>query len=282
MVPSIAACDSLADDIERSVALESVLVQELGGLLPEQENEAVFLASLNRVLDVGCGVGTWATQIAANYPHLEVCGFDIDETKIAGAAQLSVRGSVSNVTFRRMNLLERLDYPNEFFDLITARSVSLRTSAWPIVLSELFRITRPGGFIRFSETEDVGVTTSPAFETLSVLFLQACRLRMISFSPTGRSMGVVSRFLSLLSEVGYVDVHKHAALLDWSVGRNTHDVISREMISAFRRSRSYIAGVGVASERDLEQLYRDLEREVQARDFCALWTFYTLWAKKPT
>jgi hypothetical protein len=104
---------------------------------------------------------------------------------------------------------------------------------------------------------------------------------MTSFSPTGRTMGVISRFLSLLSDVGYVDTYKHAALLDWSVGSSAHDAISREMILAFRRGRSFIAGVGVASERDLDFLFRDLEREIESADFCALWTFYTLCAKKP-
>jgi ubiquinone/menaquinone biosynthesis C-methylase UbiE len=170
MVMRAPKSDILVSEIERSAALESLLTNELGGLLPEQDNESVFLASLNRVLDVGCGIGTWAVQTAAEYPHLEVCGLDIDETKIAGATHLRARRNVGNVSFRIMNLVEHLDYPDDFFDLITARSVSLNASAWPTVISELFRITRPGGFIRFSETEDVSVTTSPAFETLSVLF----------------------------------------------------------------------------------------------------------------
>src|SRR4051812_16339051 len=100
MVASTAKCDTLVGEIEQSAALELVLKQELGGLLPEQEDEAGFLAPLNRVLDVGCGVGTWAVQIAAEYPHLDVCGFDIDEAKIAAAGHLRLRRRVSNVTFR--------------------------------------------------------------------------------------------------------------------------------------------------------------------------------------
>ena len=183
-----AAFNVAGAEIGRLMALESLLTRTLGGLLPEQANEAAFVSSFERVLDVGCGSGTWAVQMAQAYPHLEVCGFDIDRTKISDAARLASLYGLKRTRFRVMNALEPLDYPSEHCDLVSVRSVSLPTTAWPNVLSELFRITRQGGFIHFSETEDVGVTTSPAFEKLSLIFLQACRLRNISFSPTGRSL----------------------------------------------------------------------------------------------
>jgi ubiquinone/menaquinone biosynthesis C-methylase UbiE len=269
-------------EIRRQVALESLLRRVLGGLLPEQANEAAFVSSFRRILDVGCGWGTWAVQLAETYPHLEVCGFDIDRAKISSAAHLADMQKVNERTrFRAMNLVESLDYPNESFDLVNARSVSLKTTAWPSVLSELFRITRPGGFVRFSETEDVGVTTSPIFEKLSVIFLRACRVKMISFSPTGRSMGVIPEFLCLLRRTGYTAIRKHATLLDWSTGTEPHDPIAEEMISAFQRGRSFMTGLGMASEEEVDALCRDLPSEIRADDFCALWTFYTLWGKKP-
>lgn len=267
--------------IARVIALESLRTRMLGGLLPEQANEATFVSSFERVLDVGCGSGTWAVQMARTYPHLEVCGFDVDRTKISDAARLVSMYGLKRTRFRVMNALEPLDYPSEHFDLVSARSVSLPTTAWPNVLSELFRITRQGGFIRFSETEDLSVTTSPAFERLSVIFLQACRLRKISFSPTGRSTGVIPRFLSLLSGAGYTAIQKHASVLDWSAGTEAHDAIAQDMTSAFQRGRSFMMGLDIATEQELEGLYRDLEREIRAADFCALWTFYTLCGKKP-
>ena len=44
-----------------------------GGLAPES---AQYLAECERVLDLACGPGSWALQVATAYPKLEVVGVD--------------------------------------------------------------------------------------------------------------------------------------------------------------------------------------------------------------
>src|SRR2546421_311025 len=74
-------------------------------------------------------------------------------------------------------------------DRVNARWLSeIGGLSWPELLSELLRVTRPGGFIRLTETEDVSVTTSPAFEQMTSLLLQACHLG--GFSLSSRTLGL--------------------------------------------------------------------------------------------
>src|SRR5579864_1015584 len=177
-------------ELARLVEQERVISKALGGLLPEHADQAAFVAPFQRVLDVACGSGGWVLNMAQTYPHLQIMGFDIDATMISYATTQAKVGKLENASFRVMNALDPLDYPDNFFDLVNARFlVVLGQSAWPQLMQELFRITRPGGFIRLTEVEDDSVTTSPAFERMMVIFLQACHLGTMTFSPTGRSTG---------------------------------------------------------------------------------------------
>ena len=173
-------------ELARLVEQERVISKALGGLLPEHADQAAFVAPMQRVLDVACGSGGWVLNMAQTYPHLQVMGFDIDANMISYATTQAQIGKLEHASFRVMNALDPLDYPDNFFDLVNARFlVVIGRSAWPQVMQELFRITRPGGFIRLTENEDDSVTTSPAFERMMVIFLQACRLGAIHVFTDG-------------------------------------------------------------------------------------------------
>ncbi len=54
--------------------------QAMGGLLAEQAE--ADLSTVHRVLDVACGPGGWALDLAQQYPDIQVVGVDIDEGMI--------------------------------------------------------------------------------------------------------------------------------------------------------------------------------------------------------
>src|SRR5437588_290706 len=69
-------------ELARLVEQERAFEQALGGLLPEHPDEKAFVEPFHRILDIACGSGGWALQMANTYPHLEVSGCDIDERMI--------------------------------------------------------------------------------------------------------------------------------------------------------------------------------------------------------
>ena len=272
--------DSQAE-LARLVERERVIAKALGGLLPEHADQAAFVAPLQRVLDAGCGTGGWAIDLAQAYPHLQVMGFDSDANMIEYATTQARRGNLEQVSFRVMNALDPLDYPDNFFDLVNARSLgSIGRSAWQGLTQEFFRITRPGGFIRLTEVEDAGVTTSLAFERMMVIFLQACKLGEISFSPTGRSTGIPPMLAYFLRNVGCHNIEKHASIIDWSAGTEVHAAIAQNLKTFFRLLQPFMVRVGAATEEELEQLHPAIDLELRADTLCAFRTFYTIWGQK--
>jgi SAM-dependent methyltransferase len=268
-------------ELSRLVEQEHLISKALGGLLPEHADQAAFVAPMQRVLDVACGTGGWILERAQTYPHLQVIGFDTDANLISYAATQAKVGKLENAHFRVMNALDPLDYPDNFFDLVNARYLNvIGRAAWPQVMQELFRITRPGGFIRLTENEDVSATTSPAFDRMTFIFSQAAKLGHISFSPTGRTLGFPPKLPYFLRNAGCYDIRKHASILDWSAGTENHATASHDLKLFLRLLKPFMVDVGVATEEELEQLHRDIEVELLSEDFCAFWTFYTVWGQK--
>jgi ubiquinone/menaquinone biosynthesis C-methylase UbiE len=270
-------------ELARLVEQERVIAMASGGLLPEHTDEAAFLAPFQRVLDVGCGPGGWALEIARAYPHLQVMGFDLDANMIEYANTQAQVGKLENVSFSVMDATKPLEYPDNFFDLVNSRYVAafLSPTHWPIFVQELVRIIRPGGFIRLTEVEDDSVTTSPAFERMMVIFLQACRLGRLTFSPTGRSSGLSPKLGYFLRQAGCQSVRTHASIIDWSVGTDAYAPVAQDFKMFFRLLQTFMVAVGATTNEELEQLYQDIEIELRAEDFCALWTFYTAYGQKP-
>jgi ubiquinone/menaquinone biosynthesis C-methylase UbiE len=270
-------------ELARLVEQERAISSLLGGLLPEHKtHQAAYVEPLQRILDVACGSGGWVIEMARTYPHLQVIGFDIDANMIDYARTQARVGRLENASFAVMDAHEPLDYPENFFDLVSSRWLSvIGRDAWPQMMSELLRVTRPGGFIRLMETEDVSVTTSPAFEKMSSLFLQAGTRSGFSFSSTGRTSGLPPMLPRFLRQAGFGHITQHALVLDWSMGTPAYTPMVFDFKLFFHLISPYLLKEAVTTEEELEQLHRKIAIELYEDDFCAWWTFYIVGAQKP-
>ena len=115
----------------------------------------VILAELDRlplparaqVLDAGCGSGRTLQELAR---YGEVRGIELDP-EAAELARSRGHGEV------RIGRLEELPWEPETFDLITCLDVIEHTPDDRVTLTELRRVTRPGGFL---------LVTVPAYQAL--------------------------------------------------------------------------------------------------------------------
>jgi ubiquinone/menaquinone biosynthesis C-methylase UbiE len=168
-------------DPENAAEMGRLLLQDqfvstaMGGVLPE----SIDISRCYDVLDVGSGTGGWVLGMATKYPHLNVTGIDISWQMISFARVQAHREEIRNVQFEIRNVLEPLAFPDHSFDLVNMRFALgfIRRSAWPAVLRELYRVTRPGGIVRLVEADHGGVTNSAAYDDfnqlLSVMFYRA-------------------------------------------------------------------------------------------------------------
>jgi len=268
-------------ELARLVELDRALSKGFGSLLPEHAEPSEFLSPFQRVLDVACGSGGWVLELAQRYPHLQVEGIDIDPRMISYADSLAHAGELDNASFKLMNALEALDYPNNFFDLVNGRFLTIfPTTAWPDLLQELARITRPGGVIRLTEEEDESVTNSPAFEQLTAIFLQALKRSGKSFSPSGRTIGVTPLLGPFLQKVGCVNIQKRPLVIDWSVDREEHIYVAKVLKLFIKLIQPFLIELEMTTQEELDRLYREMEIELMSDDFCAHWYFLTVWGEK--
>ncbi len=252
----------------------------MGGLFSEQSKE--YLSSIHHVLDIACGPGGWALEVAQAYPHMQVTGVDISAGMVDYANVQAHASGLDNVSFKVGNMAEPLDFPDESFDLVNARHIEevIPVTAFPPLFKEMFRITRRDGTIRITGSE-WGVTNSPAYETLMERLLRASRIAGLDFSADGRNIGISPWLHRFLRDAGCVNLQERPSFLDCSAGAKLHQSGYRDLTLAFELMRPFLTGVGVAAPDEFEQLLRRLSLEMLEDSFRGIVYTLTAWGQKP-
>ncbi|KAJ3032497.1 hypothetical protein HDV00_007435 [Rhizophlyctis rosea] len=103
------------------------------------------------VLDVGCGSGIWAFETATEFPQAIVTGLDMSPVQPSTVKPQNVDFVVGDITQLP------LPYDNDTFDFVHMRFLisAVRKDFWPILIAELVRIVKPGGWLELMEFANV-------------------------------------------------------------------------------------------------------------------------------
>jgi ubiquinone/menaquinone biosynthesis C-methylase UbiE len=265
---------SSQDEMKRLQIQGSMITASMGGVLPEQSDPA----SLQRVLDVGCGTGGWIIETAKTYPSISyLVGTDISRKMIEYArAQANAEQVSERVEFRVMDALCMLEFPTGSFDLVNQRhAVSwLRTWDWPKLLEEYQRVTRPGGVVRITESHWLGETNSPALVRFSELLLKAFYQAGHSFTPN--SDGVTGELPRLLSQHGLENVQLRAFTLEYRAGTQEGQDYYKDLELGMRTVQPFLRK-WVRLPEDYENFCQQALSEMQQSDFVMKTGMLTAW-----
>jgi 2-polyprenyl-3-methyl-5-hydroxy-6-metoxy-1,4-benzoquinol methylase len=115
---------------------------------------AEFRSHDQRLLDFGCGPGIYSVIFGKVGYH--VSGFDISPSNVAIAEQLAAKYDLSHTVQFNIGTAERLDYPDEYFDVVVGIDILHHVDIAHSV-KECLRVLKKGGAAFFKEPVSVPV-----------------------------------------------------------------------------------------------------------------------------
>src|SRR5438552_2495374 len=95
-----------ATEMARLLLQDRLINEMVGGLFPERES----LDGIERILDIGCGPGGWALDVARSYPNKEIIGIDISDMMLTYANEQKKLHELENIHFEKMDARQQLAF----------------------------------------------------------------------------------------------------------------------------------------------------------------------------
>ena len=270
-----------ASERARLVLQDRLINEIMGGPLSEQQQE--HIQQLRSVLDIGCGPGGWAFDVAKTYTHLKVIGIDNSTTMIAHAREEQKLHGLGNLAFEEMDALQPLHFPDEQFDLVNIRNAVgyIPRHDWHKLLKECSRITRAGGLLRVTESDSMGLTNSVAYERYHRLGTQAMRQFGYGFSPDGSTLGITPMLSWLVRQAGYTEeIGMQSHFFDFSYGTALYLAQRQNIEMVFAAAHPLLKQSGVCSQEEIELLYEQVLEQIGREDFRGMGYLLTIWGRK--
>lgn len=239
-------------------------------------NYATPIEQPRDILDVGTGTGLWAREMATLFPSARVVGLDVtvppaDERAEAGGREVRP----PNYSFVAGNVLEGLPFPDASFDFVHMRLLVLAIphDRWPFVVSELARVTRPGGWV-----ESVEATTleggGPAVDLFMHWIVTLLARRGINFADGGR-------VAELLRAAGLAEVVGQRITLPFGdYGGRTGKLLMADFFNGVQAYGGLMAAQGIASAAEFEQVVAEARAAVARPDVRCVSPFHIAYGRR--
>jgi len=146
-----------------------------------------------RVLDIGCGVGTTAIRLAREY-DAHVVAADNDPLMCERAHSNVAAAGVDDQVSVQSADIEALPYPDDSFDVVIAEAVASVVDP-RCAAAEMARVTRPGGRVMATE---FSWHREPPGEVRELMLSEVC---------PGLHVDDVAGWAAIYAAAGLVDVH---------------------------------------------------------------------------
>ncbi|KKA20427.1 hypothetical protein T310_5546 [Rasamsonia emersonii CBS 393.64] len=180
------------------------------------------ISNPRHVLDIGTGIGLWATNFADAYPDAEILGTDLSpiwEDAVRPNLRLEVDDCCSKWTY--------LDEGRQPFDLIHVRCLFGSVEDWPTFYEQSFDHLRPGGYIEQAEMSLVPHSLSGEYSSSLSIFHQWYQFWKQCGVKTGKSWHIADTMQQAMREAGFEDVRE--VRFKWPIGTWASDARLREI-----------------------------------------------------
>lgn len=253
---------------ERGLERQRLLGKVFDPLTETFLRDELPLSAGMRCLDLGCGIGDTTRLLATHVGQTgELVGLDADPNLIEAARQLTPAAD-TYITFVQGDA-SALDFENHRFDFVYTRLLLLHLPSPEQALSEMIRVTKPGGIVAVNDCDFTTLYVHPdSFVNERVPHL------FCSLFQDGR-MG--RKLWSLFNRLGYPSAHvsmTHVLETHGGEGKKT----MRMTVEALKEA---CLAKGVMPEEEFNRLCEELRRvEADPHTIFALPDFYSAWVAR--
>jgi SAM-dependent methyltransferase len=227
-----------------------------------------------QAIDLGCGPSGILDLLADRVgPSGRVIGLDFEPANVALAREFAAEHGLVNVEVIQEDA-RRTGFPAASYDLVHARTLLINVPDPVVVVAEMVRLARPGGWVAVLEPDGGGSVCYPAFpawDRLTQIFRSAQEV-------DGADSFIGRRLPELFRRAGLVDIGVEAKADIYPAGH------SRRTIRAdlVRSMRPKILAAGIASEHELDELDRAVRQHLGDPDTLMLpHLLFLAWGRKP-
>ncbi|KAG2211826.1 hypothetical protein INT47_004512 [Mucor saturninus] len=218
----ILPCDD--EENERLMTMHYILKSKFGGnfLSPIRQ---VLSSEMNRskVLEIGCGAGTWILEMASEFPNTEFVG--LDDCPLFPASM-----KPRNARFKLQNVLKGLPFKDGEFDFIYMRLMMIYFTPEELtkLLREISRVLKPGGYFEVLDTNYTIRNAGPISKKLvnselkNILQLSTATYESNTNHPIFTCLMLAPQQPSNSPEGHFIDIQQERAVLplgDWGGGQ---------------------------------------------------------------
>jgi serine/threonine protein kinase len=227
----------------------------------QRELHGNYLAPLSQptsILDVGCGTGRWAMEMATEFPSAKVVEIDLVLPDSPASLGHGLAQQPENVAFLKGDILTGLPFASASFDFVYIRLLfaAVPERNWPALLDELIRVTKPEGWI---ESVESWTTMSEPFSS-GYTFTQWVNewLRQRELDPLiARKMPEMMRAKGLEQIVTHEVKHTPPDSQRWK------QIYSTIGLAALENLRTPILAQGIVTAEEYDLVAATMRQEIQ-------------------
>jgi ubiquinone/menaquinone biosynthesis C-methylase UbiE len=225
-------------------------------------------------IDVGCGPRGVIELLAERVmPGGRVVGLDADPVHVEMAAKMAAKRGLSGIEVVCADA-RHSELPSDSFNLVHARTLLVTVPRPAEVLTEMVRLTQPGGCVVGLEADtEFGLCYPP-----SPAFGRICEIFTVAFTRNGANPHLGRQMAELYRDAGLEDVEVQARAPVYPPGH------SRRTIRAdlVRSLRPHIIEMGLADERELDELDSAVREHLANPETIVMPSLVFLaWGRKP-
>ena len=256
---------------------QDVMLTQAMGVFPT----GLDLTNVTDILDIACGPGGWAREAIRQLPDSTIVGIDISADMISYANAFATVEQLHNLSFEVMDIAHPLKFDDASFDLVNARLLVavMYKHVWPVLLQEMVRLIRPGGWIVLAETDKFITTNSEASEKIFAMGVDAMVRAGFYAGVTGN--GITSCLPALLRDAGLTDIQTEDHVIDVSRRTTAYQPMVSNYKAGGKLIQPFLLKMGCASQQELDALYEQMLCDIESDDFRGRVNLTRAWGRKP-